>query len=609
MLRKTLASAALAASVLAADLVVLVLFLNPGVELRREGAALFLSLFVPGFVVGGAALTGVATLGALARFWPRATRPPLAGHPWFTTSMLSATAAAAALYWLNLLAYRHSIPVESLRGLFAAAISVTGASVVLFAVGLDSLLFPFRGRAIPAVLVVLAPALAVALPLALRPLPAPPARPVPVVTESVDPPRRITLIGVDGLSPERVIEGAADETLPVFARALKRGAFGPLATLRPTEGPPLWTTVFTGRLPRDHGVKSSVSYTLCGSRTVYELLPKGAFVSVLERTGLVRRAPVTSAARRGRTLPDALNAFGIATGLVRIWGTHPAERRSGFVLSPYFHVLAEDPRATEALSPPDLLGEAQARVVRPADLDPALLAEFIEPAPTDGSEGRRLRSELVERALCPDFTYRRAGELLRSAYDPPFFATYVSGLDVVGHSFLRFAHPDRFGDVSPADARRYGRVLPRYESLVGQWIGEAMQGLRAGEVLLVVSAHGLEPVPLWRRLLAGVIGDRRISGTHASGPAGFILAVGDGIRPGLVLTNASLLDVAPTILYLSGLPVARDMEGRVLTEMVDDDFARAHPVTFIPSFESLAVASPQSAAAPLPVLSEDGENP
>jgi len=46
--------------------------------------------------------------------------------------------------------------------------------------------------------------------------------------------------------------------------------------------------------------------------------------------------------------------------------------------------------------------------------------------------------------------------------------------------------------------------------------------------------------------------------------------------------------VTPTILYLMGLPVARDMEGRVLTEIVDEGFTRAHPVTFIPSYQSLA---------------------
>jgi Type I phosphodiesterase / nucleotide pyrophosphatase len=608
MLRKTLASAALAASVLAADLVILVLFLNPMVALRREALALLLSLFLPALLVGTVALTGVASLAALFRFWPRTTRPPLAGHPWHTTLMLAATGVAAGIYWLNLLSYRHSIPVESLRGLFASALVISGVALLLFAVGLDSLMFPLRGRAISAVLVVMAPALAVALPLALRPLPADPPRPVPVLTETVTPVRRITLIGVDGLGPRQVLDAAADDAVPAFARGQKRGAFGPLATLRPTEGPPIWTTIFTGLLPRDHGVKSFATYRLRGSTTVYELLPKGALVSLLERSGLVQTAPVTAASRRRRTLADALDAFGIPTGLVRIWGTHPAERRHGFVLSPYFHVLADGPRAAEAISPPELLGEARSRVVHAADLDPALVAEFLEPREPGIPEPPRLRGDLLRRALAPDLTYRRVGELLRSTYDPPFFATYVYGLDVVGHSYLRFARPDRFGDVSAADARRYGRVLDRYTALVGQWIGEAMQGLQPGDVLLVVSAYGMEPVPLWRRLLASLLGDRQTSGTHANAPDGFLLAVGDGIRPGVALKGASVLDLAPTILYLAGLPVARDMEGRVLTEMLDDDFARAHPVTFIPSYESLAVAPPK-AAEPLPALGEEGENP
>jgi hypothetical protein len=74
-----------------------------------------------------------------------------------------------------------------------------------------------------------------------------------------------------------------------------------------------------------------------------------------------------------------------------------------------------------------------------------------------------------------------------------------------------------------------------------------------------------------------------------------ILAVGGGIRPGSVLRGASLLDVAPTLLYLSGLPVGRDMEGRVLAEMVEEGYAASHPVSYIPSYEGLAAT-----AAPLP---------
>jgi hypothetical protein len=145
-----------------------------------------------------------------------------------------------------------------------------------------------------------------------------------------------------------------------------------------------------------------------------------------------------------------------------------------------------------------------------------------------------------------------------------------------------------------------------YVAFLAQAVGEVTQSLRPGEILIVVSAYGMEPLPHWRRALESLGGDRWASGTHADAPDGVILAVGDGIRPGAALRSASVLDLAPTILYLMGLPVARDMEGRILTEMLQDDFMRAHPVTFIPSYESLAV-TPTTGPVPadLPPLPDE----
>jgi hypothetical protein len=205
------------------------------------------------------------------------------------------------------------------------------------------------------------------------------------------------------------------------------------------------------------------------------------------------------------------------------------------------------------------------------------------------AESFNWQRELVERALAPDLTYRRAGALLRAAYDPPFFATYVYGLDVVGHAFLRYARPDAFGDVEASEARRYGQVVDRYAAWVSEWVAEQAAALGPGEILLLVSAYGLEPRPPWRNLASRAIGGPAASVVHSSGDSGFLLAVGDGIRGGAVIGPASILDIAPTVLYLMGLPVARDMDGRVLTEMLEASFTAAHPVTFIPSYESLAV--------------------
>ena len=588
MIRRSLRSAAIAAALFAADLVLLVLFLNPSVTLRKDAGALFVSIFLPYAITGTLALWSLALLTAVVIGWPRGPRPPIPGLPWFTSMSIVSCIGAGALFWLNLISYRHSLPLPALPALAGSAIALTAAALVLIAVGVDTLVFPTRSRGISAALVVLASASAVVVPMALRPAPAARSVPVPVATETVTPLHRVILVGVDGLGVEQLKDALASGSAPTFAQMVRRGAHGPLATLRPTEGPPVWTTIFTGRLPRDHGVKSFTAYRLHGSPTVYELLPKGALVTLLERAGLVATSPVTSASRERLALWNALNAFGIDAGIVRFWGTHPPERVKGFMLSHYFHLLRKQGSAAEALYPRDLEAEVAARAVAPEDVDASMLGAFVDLAAPDLTEVP-WRRELVEGALAPDLTYQRAGEVLRAAYDPPFFATYFYGLDRVGHAFTRFADPERFGDVRPEERRRYGAVVERYTAFVSRALGEMAASLRPGEILIVVSGYGMQPVPQWRRAWEAMTGDPWISGTHAGAPDGVLLAVGDGIRAGATLERASVLDVTPTILYLMGLPVARDMEGRVLTEIVDERFTRAHPVTFIPSYESLAV--------------------
>lgn len=60
---------------------------------------------------------------------------------------------------------------------------------------------------------------------------------------------------------------------------------------------------------------------------------------------------------------------------------------------------------------------------------------------------------------------------------------------------------------------------------------------------------------------------------------GILLAYGPGIRKDYKIENAKIYDIAPTILHIFGLPVPNDMDGRVLTEIFEEDseFARREP--------------------------------
>lgn len=52
-------------------------------------------------------------------------------------------------------------------------------------------------------------------------------------------------------------------------------------------------------------------------------------------------------------------------------------------------------------------------------------------------------------------------------------------------------------------------------------------------------------------------------------PQGVVIMSGTGIRKGEVIKNARTLDITPTIFYLLGLSIAKDMDDNVLMEAIE----------------------------------------
>jgi arylsulfatase A-like enzyme len=66
------------------------------------------------------------------------------------------------------------------------------------------------------------------------------------------------------------------------------------------------------------------------------------------------------------------------------------------------------------------------------------------------------------------------------------------------------------------------------------------------------------------------------------------------IRQGEELQGARIQDLAPTILYLLGQPIPRDMDGRVLLNVLEPDLSQERPVTYAEGEET---SSPDGEAA------------
>jgi predicted AlkP superfamily phosphohydrolase/phosphomutase len=67
-----------------------------------------------------------------------------------------------------------------------------------------------------------------------------------------------------------------------------------------------------------------------------------------------------------------------------------------------------------------------------------------------------------------------------------------------------------------------------------------------------------------------------ISGGHRM--HGILVLHGPAVRAGGTIDSARITDLAPTMLHLLGQPVADDMDGRVLEELLRDEFLRSNPV-------------------------------
>ena len=61
------------------------------------------------------------------------------------------------------------------------------------------------------------------------------------------------------------------------------------------------------------------------------------------------------------------------------------------------------------------------------------------------------------------------------------------------------------------------------------------------------------------------------AGDHFAHPNGIFIAYGHDVKKDIKIANATIYDLAPTILHTFGVPIPKDMDGRVLVEIFDDD--------------------------------------
>jgi predicted AlkP superfamily phosphohydrolase/phosphomutase len=487
-----------------------------------------------------------------------------------------AAAVAAVLMWLNLLGFPTLFDDAATRRFAFGAAATTASAVVLLAIAVAHYSYGRRGSRVGATLLAIAITGSLALPIAARGLGGETPPGPPRVTLAPPPSResgRVILLLLDGASLEYIWPRVAAGRLPNFGRVLDSGASMDLATIRPTQPDPVWAAVATGMYPAKNGVRSAASYFARGDEQPVDLLPDHCFSHVLVRLGAVSDRPNTSAAWHARPLWTILGDYGITSGVVRWPLTYPAQPMSGFLVTDRFHqligsVFEFDGRAAY---PPDLLPIVRDAFagsnVPGADVVPASASAMTPPTPK------------TTPARWDSF-YSRAVRDLSAQHPVQLEAVRYQGIDTVGHFYLRYAEPRSFADVTDGERQLYGGVLDRYYAYVDGEIGAAIDRLTPGDLLLVLSGFGMQPVSAVKRLAARVLRDPDVSGTHEGAPDGFMLAYGTVVNPGRK-QRGSIVDVTPTILYFLGVPIGRDMDGYARADVFSPAYTSNRPIAFI----------------------------
>jgi tetratricopeptide (TPR) repeat protein len=386
---------------------------------------------------------------------------------------------------------------------------------------------------------------------------------------------RVVVVGWDGADWRTAEPLMAAGRMPHLARLVRQGSAGDLRSYDPMFSPLLWTTVATGKAPTEHGIADFLVKDASGARH-----------------------PITSDFRRVKALWNILGEFDRPSAWIGWWASFPAEPIRGAMVTDYLAAAVSRSGAAAAdtpglTSPADLLRGKAALLVAPSqirreevaqilpvteDQYRAALAEIAAPA----KKGDKTRADdpvaFVMRVLAQARTYQNVA-LAELRAGLPFVAVYFEAIDMMGHGFQHDL-PPKMSFVSQEDFDRFHDAVPNLYAWQDARLGELLDAAGPHAVTVLLSDHGFRT------------GDDRpnFSPSIKGQPEewhrdwGIVLLHGPGIAA-RHLPPSSIFDIAPTLLYLSGLPLADDMSGRLISDAFPPSELARRPPARVKSYE------------------------
>jgi predicted AlkP superfamily phosphohydrolase/phosphomutase len=365
---------------------------------------------------------------------------------------------------------------------------------------------------------------------------------------------RVVVVGVNGMELDVIRPLLLKGDLPNLAKVIKNGVHGKLRTVDAPNCPRVYSTMFTSTKPEEHGVTGF----LVGGITA--------------NTNMLKQEPVWS----------VLSKHGVTVGMANVPATFPVLPVSGYMIS---GMLTRGKNCEDGVLCAPKLSEVEGGdAVYPAAMKTELLKNVgniyidCERMPSaeqlNGHEAEVIDAWLKKVQLIRDQQTQLFDYLL--GHHPTDFTWMVQSCeDRTGHWLYPIA-PYNVGYNPKINGIRTDAFPNQYVAF-DKVLGTILKHVDDNAYVIIVSDHGIKPLREFEETDPHAHMDHEkttpVIAKHdfADGDdvPGSFFAMGPGIKHGLRLMGfeASVYDIAPTILHIYGIEAPKQMRGRVLSEI------------------------------------------
>jgi predicted AlkP superfamily phosphohydrolase/phosphomutase len=366
---------------------------------------------------------------------------------------------------------------------------------------------------------------------------------------------RVLLIGVNGAEWDIIRPLILRGEMPNLANMMENGISGKLQTTSDPNCPKVYSSIFTSTPDTENGI------------TGFE----------------VNYVPARSDFLKGTPFWSALSDKGITVGMANVPGTFPVRAVNGYMVS---GMLTQSKDCNGILCSPKLSEVINGEPVYPKKMMPELMKNVGDfwidcSAMPTAEELAGNEKQVIEKWLDRVSEIReqqtRLFEYLLEKHPTDFTMFAQSCEDRTGH-WLYPIRPNNVGynpkvhevrvDAFPNQYRAFDHVL-----------GKILSHFDKNTTVFVISDHGIKPLRDPGPMVS--------HGSHTSmntiiahhdfvdgdDVPGIFVAMGPGIRHDarIMGLQMNVLDIAPTILSIYGVPIPTQMKGRVLSEIFNDN--------------------------------------